>query len=95
MFTLQYINSAIRGYHAYKDVWPNPFVGEVLRCECKERNAHDPFAVALKKLGTVGHQQVEIARDPSLPCGRAQKSQLINNFCVKFKKRKFLTKRYP
>ena len=32
-------------------------MGEVVRCEREERNAHDPFAVALKKTGTgtVGH----------------------------------------
>ena len=41
----------------YKDVWPNSFVGEIVRCECEERNNHDPYAVALKKAGieTVGH----------------------------------------
>ena len=50
-------DSAIRGYHVYKEVWPNPFVGEVVRCEHEERNSHDPFAVGLKKAGTgtVGH----------------------------------------
>ena len=35
---------------------------EVVRCELEERNAHDPFAVVLKKAGTgtVGHQHAEI-----------------------------------
>ena len=35
-----------------------PFVGEIVHCELEERNAHDPFAVVLKKagIGTVGHQ---------------------------------------
>jgi len=52
-----HLDSAIRGYHIYKEVWPNPFLGEIVRCECEERNAHDPFAVTLKKAGTgtVGH----------------------------------------
>ena len=52
----------ICGYYIYKDVWWNPFVDEVVRCELKERNVHDPFAVALKKAGTgtAGHQQAEI-----------------------------------
>ena len=56
------INSAIHGYYVYKDVWWNPFVGEVVHCELKERNAHDPFSVTLKKAGTgtAGHQQEEI-----------------------------------
>ena len=37
-------------------------MSEVLRCELKERNAHNPFAMVLKKAGTgaVGHQQAEI-----------------------------------
>ena len=37
-------------------------MGEVVHCEFKERNAHDPFSVTLKKAGTgtVGHQQEEI-----------------------------------
>ena len=37
-------------------------MGEVVHCELEERNAHDPFAVTLKKAGTgtVGHQQAEI-----------------------------------
>ena len=37
-------------------------MGEIICCELEERNAHDPFAVVLKKAGTgtVGHQQAEI-----------------------------------
>ena len=37
-------------------------MSEVVRCELKERNAHNPFAMVLKKAGTgaVGHQQTEI-----------------------------------
>ena len=37
-------------------------MGEIVCCELKVRNAHDPFAVALKKAGSgiVGHQQAEI-----------------------------------
>ena len=55
-FTLRNINSAICGYHVYKDVWP--FMGKVVCYERKERNAHNPSAVVLKKsgTGTVGHQ---------------------------------------
>jgi len=56
-FTLHSNLTAIRGYHVYKDVWPNPFVGEIVHCEREERNRYDPYAVALKKAGTgtVGH----------------------------------------
>ena len=44
----------IRGYHVYKDVW-QPQNGEVLQCR-RERNIHDPYAVAVIKNGSVvGH----------------------------------------
>ena len=48
------LDSAIRGYHVYKEVWPNPFIGEIVSSECEERNALDPFTAALQKAGT-GH----------------------------------------
>ena len=56
-FTLHNSYTAVCGYHVYKDVWPNPFVGEIVCCEREERNDHNPYAVALKKAGTgtVGH----------------------------------------
>ena len=49
------IDSMIRGYHVYKDVWSS-FIGEVLYCRRDIRNHHDPFAVAMCKGTTVvGH----------------------------------------
>ena len=56
-FTLHNSYTAIRGYHIYKNVQPNLFVGEIVRCEREERNGLDPYAVVLKKagIGTVGH----------------------------------------
>ena len=44
------INAAIRGYHVYKEIWPNPINEEQLICEHEVRNSHDPLAVAIKKL---------------------------------------------
>ena len=60
MLATFHLDSAICGYHVYKEVWPNPFI---VYCEREERNAHDPFAVALKIAGTrtVGHV-------PHTPC---------------------------
>ena len=43
-------NSAICGYDIYKDVQPNPFMGEVAQWE---KNAYNPFAMPFKKTGTV------------------------------------------
>ena len=49
-------DSYIRGYHAYKDRWNQPWIGEVLPLERDPTNPHDKFAVAVKKCGeTVGH----------------------------------------
>ena len=44
------IDTAICGYHVYKDIWPNPIDEEQLTCECEDGNSHDPVAVAIKKL---------------------------------------------
>ena len=40
------IDSMIRGYHVYKDVWSS-FIGEMLYCRRDICNHHDPFAVAI------------------------------------------------
>ena len=59
------------------------------------KECYDPFAVALKKAGTgiVGHQQTDIV---ILHCHVVEHKNLrwLAIFCVKFKKLKFLTKRY-
>ena len=71
-------------------------MGEVVRCELKERNAHSHFAVALKKagIGTVGHQQAEKKSFIAMLLS-TKISHLLAIFCVKCKTQKFLTKRYP
>ena len=49
------INSFIRGYHAYMNMW-DPMIGEILQLESEPDNLQDPRAVAVKKQGqTVGH----------------------------------------
>ena len=49
------MESSIRGFHIYKEVW-TPFIGERLGCAGERSNREDPFAVAVKR-GTeaVGH----------------------------------------
>ena len=49
------MESCIRGYHIYKEVW-TPFIGERLGCAREKSNREDPFAVAMKRgTETVGH----------------------------------------
>ena len=54
------IDSIIRGYHVYKDVWSS-FIGEMLYCRRDVRNHHDPFAAVAVYKGTtvVGHVPIE------------------------------------
>ena len=44
------VDSAIRGYHIYKNIWPSPVAEERLQCEREVGNSHDPMSVAVKKL---------------------------------------------
>ena len=49
------VESIIRGYHIYEEVWSN-VIGVVLVCHRDTQNHHDPFAVATCKGTTVvGH----------------------------------------
>jgi len=49
------LNSCIRGYHVYKDIWDPP-ISEIVVCQRKNRNPRDPYMVALWKDSiTVGH----------------------------------------
>ena len=44
------VDSAICGYHVYKDIWPSPVAEEQLQCEQEVGNSHDPMSVTIKKL---------------------------------------------
>ena len=49
------VESVVRGYYAYKDIWAAVY-GEELPCEREAGNRVDAFAVAVMKDGTdVGH----------------------------------------
>ena len=43
------IESMIRGYHVYKDIWNDPDCDEVLECKREPGNSSDPYAVAVLK----------------------------------------------
>ena len=56
----------IRGYHVYREIWEAQ-MGETLMCEREPHNAHDQYAVAVKKEGTViGHLPRKLWRVCSL-----------------------------
>ena len=42
-------DSAIRGHHIYKEIWPNPNIGEQLHCKMEHGNTHDMYAVAVTR----------------------------------------------
>jgi len=54
------VNSMIRGYHEYKNIWENPTADDDLFCEREVGNPHDTHTVAIRrdiagKITTVGH----------------------------------------
>ena len=58
------IDSCVRGYHYYQDVW-DPVIGEQLECVQEPANLHDRYAVAvLKEETVVGH----VPRKISIVC---------------------------
>ena len=55
------IDSYVRGYHAYSDIW-EPRVGEILVLQRETNNPVDKLAVAVVKSGqTVGHVPINLA----------------------------------
>ena len=60
------INSHVRGYHVYKDIW-SPYEGEVLQLQREPSNPNDKFAVTVCLDGqVVGRVPAEHARTFSL-----------------------------
>lgn len=58
--------SCVRGYHVYQDVW-TAAIGEELVCQLERGNAHDIYAVAVKRDNVVvGHLAHKILRAASL-----------------------------
>ena len=53
--SLHRMESCIRGFHIYKEVW-TPLIGERLGCTHEKSNREDPFTVAMKRgTETVGY----------------------------------------
>jgi len=44
------INTSVRGYHVYKDVW-EAALGQLLPCHREPGNIHDSYAVAVVETG--------------------------------------------
>ena len=57
MATTFSIESSVRGYHIYKDIW-EAAEGEMLHCTRENSNSHDPFAVAIVKNGLSGTRTI-------------------------------------
>ena len=46
------INSVVRGYHVYKDIWISAH-GEELQCQHETGNVHDLYAVSVMRRGNI------------------------------------------
>ena len=49
------VEAVVRGYHICKEIWEGAIDGVELPCEREIGNAHDPFAVAIKKATSTGN----------------------------------------
>ena len=58
------IESVVRGYHIYKEILNAAMDGTELPCEREIGNAHDPFAIAIKKVKPTGNVTVAIGYTP-------------------------------
>ena len=59
------MDCAVRGYHVYQAIWPNPYMGEQLQCQEEYGNPHDMYAVSVIRDDViVGH----LPRNISTPC---------------------------
>ena len=62
------IQSCIRGFHVYKEVW-TPVMKEILTCSRESKNLHDPFAVKVFKseiIAIIGYMSRNISSVCSL-----------------------------
>lgn len=57
-----FIESSVRGYHAYNDA--TVYIGEMLECKLELNNAHNEYAVVVKKQSgeNVGHVPIELSQ---------------------------------
>ena len=77
------IESCVRGYHVYKDIW-EASIGEELPCKRENGNRADPFAVAVvKNRVTVGH----IPRKISSVCSLFLRRNGVISVCTTEKRR--------
>ena len=60
------MNSRVRGYHIYKDIW-DAVIGKELLCKREPDNKSNRYAVVIKKDGIIiGHLPRKISRACSL-----------------------------
>jgi len=58
------VESLVRGYHVYKDVWNAPIDGRELCCEREIGNPQDPCAVAVMENLVAGSPSAIIGHVP-------------------------------
>ena len=58
------VNSMIRGYHVYKDIWESPTIGDEFICKREIGNPKDPLSVAVMKL--IGGENTVIGHVPRI-----------------------------
>ncbi len=59
-----YLESSIRGYHAYfKNLTEAIVIGDILECEIDTNNPHDQYAIVVRTFRgeTIGHVPVELS----------------------------------
>ena len=59
------------GHHIYKEIWPNPNIGEQLHCKMEHGNIHDMYAVARVVAVTRDREDIVVGHLPrniSTPC---------------------------
>lgn len=76
------VETMIRGYHIYKDVWKSS-VGEQLLCEIEENNRQDSHTVAVVRTGpVVGHVPRKLSLISTLfMCQSGQRYALKEDQC--------------
>ena len=62
-----FVESCVRGYHVYKDVW-SATLGETLLCVAEVGNVHDPYAVAIVHPSPASHTVGHVPRSMSAAC---------------------------
>ena len=78
MVELYEVESVVRGYYVYKEIW-SAAVGSMLPCLQERFNTHDSYAIGFTALLTasIHDNDIELANDP-LELGKIALSHVLN-----------------